>query len=115
MVRGELAIQVQCEKRKVKHLLQKQNTCYESLPVQSDGSNETQELFMEPISRVLRKGSRRLPCSKARHGFQARDGRFYRASPMLALVEKPTKSILGLNLRADSSTASYNYRDWTTC
>ena len=61
MVRGELAVQVKCKKLKVKHLPQRQHICYESLPVQSNGSNGSQELFMKPISRVLRKGSRRLP------------------------------------------------------
>ena len=55
MVRGELAIQVRCRKMKVTHQLQKQHRCYESLPVQGNVSSGNQELFLEPISRVLRK------------------------------------------------------------
>ena len=46
---------------------------------------------------------------KARHGFQADDGRFYRASPVLALVEKPVKSILELDLHADTSSGKGIY------
>ena len=90
MVRGELAIQVSFQKVKVTHKLQKQHRCYESLPVQGNVSHGDLELFLEPISRILRKKSKQLPCIAAMHGFQADDGRFYRASPLLAWVEKPT-------------------------
>ena len=109
MVRGELAIQVKCQKVKVTHQLQKQHRCYESLPVQGNVSSGNHELFLDPISRILQKGSKRLPCTAAMHGFQADDGCFYRASPVLAMVEKPTKSILEPELQTDTFSGKELY------
>ena len=103
MVRGELAIQVRCQRVKRTH--RPLSMCYEFFPVQLNLSHENpeRELFLEPISRVLKKNSKQLPCVAAMHGFHADDDRFYHTSPSLAAVEKPSESILEPKLQMDTS------------
>ena len=109
MVRGELAIQVKCQPVKVVHRLQPSNLCFELLPVQHQHNLDGGRLFLEPISRVLKKDSAEVPCPAANHGFQASDGRFYRASPQLVPIEKPTKSIFDSKMKMDTSSGKGIY------
>ena len=111
MVRGELAIQVQCKPAKVVHHLQTFKACYEFLPVQHQDDSKNETLFLEPISRVLKKDSTGLPCSAAIHGFKATNGRFYKASPQLTPIEEPEKSIFNSKLQVDSSSGKGLYSE----
>ena len=108
MVRGEIAVQVQCKEAIVVHR-QLDHSCTEFLPVWIDQEENKTQWFLEPISRILRKSSNKLPCSAALQGFQAMDGRFYRASPELGVVEKPEGTIFNDNIQADTSSGKGVY------
>ena len=109
MVRGELAIQVKCKAVEVVHHLSTANICYELLPVQLKNTPRKEAIFLEPISRVIKKSSAMLPCSAAIQGFKAANGRFYKASPQLTPIEKPDKSIFSSKIQDDSSSGKGLY------
>ena len=102
MVRGELAIQVKCKPVKVVHRLSTSNICYKLLPIQHQETPKGETLFLEPISRVIKKDSTVLPCPAAIHGFKSTNGRFYKASPQLTPIENPVKSIFNSKIQKDS-------------
>ena len=108
MVRGEIAVQVQCKEAIVVHR-HLDHSCTELLPVWIDQEENKTQWFLEPISRILRKSSNKLPCSAALQGFQAMDGRFYRASPELSVVEKPEGTIFNDNIQMDTSSGKGMY------
>jgi hypothetical protein len=103
MVRGEIAVQVQCREATVVHR-HLDHSCTELLPVWVEQEENKTQWFLEPISRILRKSSSKLPCSAALQGFQATDGRFYRASPELSVVEKPEGTIFHNNIQVDTAS-----------
>ena len=100
-IRGELVITGRCNTVTVEHDDQP-DTCFTDLPVIHKESRR----FLEPITRILRKGSKKIPCKTALQAYQDTKGRWHRADQHLTEIEAPKSSVMDPRARNADSIAN---------
>ena len=100
-IRGELLITGRCHIVYVGHYSQ-QDTCFTELPVLYKGSRR----FLEPVTRILRKGSKQIKCHTALQAYQDSKGRWHRADQHLTEIQAPKASVMDPRARNADSVAN---------
>ena len=100
-IRGELLIAGRCHVVQVKHD-KGQDTCFTELPVLHKGERR----FLEPVTRILRKESKQIPCQSALQAYQDSKGRWHRADQHLTEINAPKTSFLDPRTRNADTVAT---------
>ena len=100
-IRGELIITGRCNIVHVEHD-SRPDTCFTELPVLYKGACK----FLEPITRILRKGSKQIPCNSALQAYQDSQGRWHRADQHLTEFKAPNASVMDPQARNSDSVAT---------
>ena len=100
-IRGELLISGRCQVALVKHD-KGRDTCFTELPVLYKGKKR----YLEPITRILQKGSKQIPCQSALQAYQDSKGRWHRADQHLTEITAPKASVLDPRARNSDTVAS---------